>query len=82
MIVILKIETGHISIRNICFIPLLSKEVVLGSALAEAACIDDGSVLVMSAGADVSIGELLFRRSSIEGTPPPVKEELLQEKVN
>ena len=39
----------------------------LGSALDEAG-MEEGSVLVISAGADVSIGELLFRRSSIEGT--------------
>ena len=49
--------------------PLLSNVIVLGSAFDDAGR-EDGSVLVISAGADVSIGELLFRRSSIEGTAP------------
>ena len=49
--------------------PLLSNVVALESPFDEPG-MDEGSVLVMSAGADVLIGELLFRRSSIEGTAP------------
>ena len=51
------------------YLPLLSNVIVLESPFDEA-CKEDGSVLVISVGADVSIGELLFRRSSIEGTAP------------
>ena len=50
-------------------LPLLSKFIALESPLEEPG-MDEGSVLVMRAGADVLIGELLFRRSSIEGTAP------------
>ena len=49
--------------------PLLSKFTALESPFEEPG-MEEGSVLVMSAGADVLIGELLFRRSSIEGTAP------------
>ena len=59
--------------------PLLSNVIVLGSAFDDVG-MEDGSVLVISAGADVSIGELLFRRSSIEGTAPD--DILLEGKLN
>ena len=61
------------------FLPLLSNVIVLGSAFDDAGR-EEGSVLVISAGADVSIGELLFRRSSIEGTAPD--DILLEGKLN
>ena len=67
-------------IRNCCLShPLLSNVVALDSTFEETGMVE-GSVLVIRAGADVSIGELLFRRSSIEGTAPD--DILLEGKLN